>query len=971
MARMSHTTTNKDEWARVDAAFDALLDLDAPSRAIELEKIGRTDPELRVHLESLLSHSQADDGLLDHPAMEAFAALPTPAALTRGALIGSYRIIDMVGRGGNGEVYAAERADGYFHQRVALKVIRHDAADQLDRFETERQILANLNHPNIARLLDGGLTEDGQPYMVMEFVDGSPILHWCRAAHAPLAVRLRLFLDICDATSFAHQHLVVHRDLKPGNVLVTPEGAVKLLDFGAAKLIGPATEHTQNAPLTPAYAAPEQLAGGQITTATDVYALGLLLFELLCGEPPWRLNTLSFAAALEAVLNREPPRASEFAAKHANPPVPARSLRGDLDAIVARALRKEPARRYHTVDALREDIRASIEERPVVARDGNVGYVLGRSLRRHKALAAGALAVVLALAGGGAGVAWQAERARAEARKETAVKEFLLNIFRTNSVNNPDGVSARQTTAEQLLDRGTQAVAGALEDAPEARAELIDALADLYDELDDYDKVDMLERQRLKDLERSDGKQPSPARARALAELGRALAMSDRYAEAATTLRDALNVMDEIGDDRSAARVQALTTWGLVDYHVLAASDPAAGTHTAAALAILEKYDPSSSDRMSAVQLLARIAERRGDRVEAERGYRAFLSLAESPAFREQRVALGSALSDYGSFLASEHRYAEAAPMLARAVEMLDHAEGPNGEMAAVARTNLADLYAATTRPIDAERLYQAALASIEHNQGVDNGAATSLARRSLAALEHARGRFAAAQALIERNLVVLSTPASTEIRESAATQAEWASLLFDEGKYVEANRAQIKAAALFAQLDQSHSVEEALGRVTAAHLAASADRDEEAMRGYSAVAAEWNPSPIPSAPYVNAELGLGHLHLRRGDAVAAAAVAGDLLGRIDALPADERSIDWVAQAHRLAGLAALATGDADTAVSHLGRAAEFRQAFDDEHSPFLERARTELRRAAAAAQRKVRARGGVPLARASATPGP
>lgn len=968
---MPFATTSKEDWARVEVAFDALIDLDARSRAKELEAIGRTDPELRAHLESLLSHSQAEDGLLDHPAMEAFAAPPSAGALTVGALVGSYRILNLVGRGGTGEVYAAERADGHFDQRVALKVIRHDAADQLDRFEVERQILANLNHPGIARLLDGGVTSAGQPYMVMEFVDGLPIMRWCRDRQATLAVRLRLFLDICDATSFAHRHLVVHRDLKPGNVLVTAEGLVKLLDFGAAKLIGPATEHTQNAPLTPAYAAPEQLAGGQITTATDVYALGLLLFELLCGEPPWRLSTLSFAAALEAVLNREAPRPSVFAARQLNPPIPARNLKGDLDAIVARALRKEPARRYPTVDALHEDIRASLEERPVAARGGNLTYVLGRSLRRHKALAGGALAVLLALAGGGVGMGWQAERARAEARKETAVKEFLLNIFRTNSVNNPDGVSARQTTAEQLLDRGTQSVSGALQDAPEARAELIDALADLYDELDDYDKVDMLERQRLKDLEHVDGKRPSAARAQALAELGRAQVMSDRYTEAAATLREALHVMDAIGDDRSTARVQALTSWGLVDYHVLAASDPAAGAHTAAALAILEQYDPNSSDRLSAVQLLARIAERRGDRAEAGRGYRTFLSLAESRAFGDQRVALGSALSDYGSFLASDHRYAEAAPLLARSVEVLDRAEGPNGEMAAAARSNLADLYAATNRPVDAERLYQAALASIEHNQGADNGAATSAARRSLATLEHARGRFVEAQALIERNLAVLSTRASTDIRECAATQAERAALLVDEGRYLDANRAQSEADALFAQLGRPHSPEEALSRITAANLAASTERGEEALRGYAAVAADWAPMPIPMAPYVFAQLGLGHLQLRRGDAAAAMAVAQDLVGRIDSVPVADRSIDWEARAHRLAGLAALALRDSGAAVSHLRRAVELRQAFDDEHSPFLAEVRIEWRRAVAAAEPTVRGRSAAPVARVSATPEP
>src|ERR1700742_2260768 len=271
--------------------------------------------------------------------------------LAEGTRLGPWRLLHLIGRGGAGEVYLAERADGAFQQRVAVKVMQRGAVAEVARFQAEREILARLEHPGIARLLDGGVTDDGRPYMTMEFVEGRSITDYCRLINATLEQRLGLFLQVCDAVAYAHRNLVVHRDLKPSNILVTPNGTVKLLDFGIAKLLDAQRARVTQAaatPMTPICAAPEQLTGGPVTTATDVYALGLLLFELLSGTHPWMGSDTPVLQAMRTVLQRPAPTLSRTAEAQPNPPVPVRLIRGDFDAIVAKALRKEPGDRYAT-----------------------------------------------------------------------------------------------------------------------------------------------------------------------------------------------------------------------------------------------------------------------------------------------------------------------------------------------------------------------------------------------------------------------------------------------------------------------------------------------------------------------------------------------------------------------------------------------------------------------------------------------
>jgi tetratricopeptide (TPR) repeat protein len=471
-------------WQRVEAALDALLSLPAGEREAAALRISDGDAALATELHSLLAHVATADSLLDHPAADLLGAAPRAiGGLPPGTRLGAWAVVETLGHGGMGQVYRGRRADGQFEQEVAIKVARADSITAWQRFPLERQIVASLDHPGIARLVDGGIADGGEPYMVMELVTGQDIAKWCESHHADLAQRLDLFEAVCDAVAYAHRHLVIHRDIKPSNVMVTEEGRVKLLDFGIARLldaVGMAT--TAELMLTPAYCAPEQLSGAPLSTATDVYALGLLLHEMLTGVSAQHVSDMPMAAAIHAVLHAQPRSPSQVARNRTNAPVAARQLEGDLDAIVSKALRKEPDQRYPTVDALAADLARHRGHQPVQARRGNWAYIAGRALRRHRGVVAAAgIAVVSVMAGTGA-VAWQARQARAEADRANATKDFLVQIFRAST---PATAKGRDVTAKELLGLGSQRIESALREQPLAMAQLDDELGDIYNEMDD------------------------------------------------------------------------------------------------------------------------------------------------------------------------------------------------------------------------------------------------------------------------------------------------------------------------------------------------------------------------------------------------------------------------------------------------------------------------------------------------------
>ena len=445
----------------IEDIFHAVLAVPEDQRAQELEARCAGDVQLLSELRSLIDASEAEERL---GARRAASARTPGAGALQARLIGPYRLERLLGRGGMGAVYLARRADGHFDQQVAIKLIDLPLATDLfrERFRFERQILAGLAHPFIARLLDGGVTEDGEPYLAMEYVEGVSITRYCEQHRLSLRDRLMLFAKVCGAVQFAHQNLVVHRDLKPDNILVAADGAPRLLDFGTAKLLipptGAAPGFTQHGiqSFTPQYASPEQVLGEPITTACDTYSLGVLLYVLLAGVPPYTMLEFTTAEMLRVICSQRPVKPSSAVAP---PDRPTLAIDADLDAIVLKALRKEPHQRYPTVEQLEADIHAWLGGQPVLARRGTWRYRAGKFIRRNKVPLAAAALLVVSVAGGVAGVMSQSraanrQRQRAEARSEDLrqLSNSLLSEIDDAIKELPGSTPVQRLLVQRVLD---------------------------------------------------------------------------------------------------------------------------------------------------------------------------------------------------------------------------------------------------------------------------------------------------------------------------------------------------------------------------------------------------------------------------------------------------------------------------------------------------------------------------------------
>ncbi|MFL6216829.1 MAG: protein kinase domain-containing protein [Blastocatellia bacterium] len=476
-----------NRYHRAKELFQAALDHDQGERMTFLADACAGDAELQQEVEQLIAHHNEAASFIESPAVEAVlkALQGNRSPSLAGQHIGPYKIIREIGRGGMGAVYLATRADDTFKKRVAIKLIKRgmDTEDILRRFRNERQILASLNHPNIARLVDGGTTEDGLPYFVMEYIEGLSLLDYCDGARLSTVERLHLFRKICAAVQHAHQNLIVHRDLKPSNILVTSDGEPKLLDFGIAKFLNPEMSPQTIAPtmtamrlMTRDYASPEQVRGFPITTASDVYSLGVLLYKLLTGHHPYQFRTPLPSEVERIICETEPQRPSDAIsrieevemadgtsaiirpetvsiARNSQPAKLRRVLSGDLDNIILMAMRKEPVRRYSSVEQFSEDTRRHLEGLPVIARKDTFAYRTSKFVHRHKAGAAAALLVLLTLMAGVIATLWEAhiahvQRMKAEQRFNDVrrlANSFLFEIH--DSVQNLAG----STPTRQLL----------------------------------------------------------------------------------------------------------------------------------------------------------------------------------------------------------------------------------------------------------------------------------------------------------------------------------------------------------------------------------------------------------------------------------------------------------------------------------------------------------------------------------------
>jgi eukaryotic-like serine/threonine-protein kinase len=574
----------ENEWRTLSNLLDEALDLPRGARAQWIEQLGEQYAGVKGNLRELLANQallETADFLgtpVEFAAMgftRREAAEPAGSAGSAGTIVGSYRLIRGLGRGGMGTVWLAERTDGFIKRSIALKLPHPGLYDQhlAGRFNRERDILAALAHPNIARLYDAGVAANGQPYLALEYVEGSPLTVYCDAARLSVRDRIVLFLQVLGAVQYAHAHLVIHRDLKPSNILVGANGHVQLLDFGVAKLIDDGEGHESNLTqlagraLTPDYASPEQIAGASISTASDVYSLGVVLYELLTGARPYQLKRESRGALEEAILAADPIEpsraahdASAAAARSTAPRKLAKALAGDLDTILLKALKKQPGDRYATVDALTLDLQRHLQGEAVEARPDGAMYRLGKFAARNKVLLSAAGVAVLALAAGtvisvsqARAARQQAAIARREADKAKAVQEFLVNVFSANTHLQADPVKARQTTARELLDRGAQQIGESLKNNPEAKEEVLDTLGDMYSQMGLEAQASAINLQRIAVLKQAYG--PHDWRvAEGIFQYTRDIANTNQRVKSIPALNEAEAILDASGDFTSKTR---------------------------------------------------------------------------------------------------------------------------------------------------------------------------------------------------------------------------------------------------------------------------------------------------------------------------------------------------------------------------------------------------------------------------------
>jgi serine/threonine-protein kinase len=708
-----------DRWHTIDALFAQALDRPPEERAAFLDAACAGDDDLRDAVIRLLAASDASDTLLDAPRAVDWAAPLLAAPEAPDAQVGPYRIGRELGRGGMGTVYLATRQD--VGKQVALKLVRAPFADpaRIDRFLQERTVLAQLDHPNIARLLDAGTTDAGTPYFAMEYIHGTPIDRYCDDRQLSIDERLVLFEAVCDAVQHAHQNLVVHRDLKPSNILVTDGGTVKLLDFGIAKLLADAPDdasavltRTGARLLTPEYAAPEQIVGHAVSTGTDVYALGVLLFELLTGSRPYNVQGRR-PSEVERIICETPPtrpstavrssspsRAGDRAATAAPHEIAAirqasvealpRRLRGDLDAIVLKALRKEPARRYRSAGDLGDDLQRHRTNQPVHARPDTLGYRTRKFVGRHQWGVVGTALLVLLVAGFATlhtvRITEERNRAQTEADKAREVSGFLVDLF---EAANPSITEGDTLTAYDLLDRGAARAEG-LSGRPAIQAQLFGAVGQAYTSLGAYPTADSLLHRALA-LQRS----TYGPRSREVADAEYALGLlykSQRDFERADSLFAAAlsTYRDQLGTNHvTTARTLA---------HRAAAQRNLNGQFDAAeasareALSIMERLDPvSSGGRLLAQGTLALVLRSQDRLDEAESLYRSILT-EQRRTLPAHHSDLAGTLNNLAYLLRTRGAYAEAEPLYREALAIMQSVYGADHPDALMFMNNLASV---------------------------------------------------------------------------------------------------------------------------------------------------------------------------------------------------------------------------------------------------------------------------------------
>jgi tetratricopeptide (TPR) repeat protein len=802
----------------VSPHLDRALELTDDERDAWLTSLRAEDPDLASEVWALLEEHRAlsREGFLEDEALR-----PPAQASLAGQKIGAWTLVSSVGQGGMGSVWLARRSDGRFEGQAAVKLLNVSLVGRAGerRFEREGNYLARLTHPNIARLVDAGVSSIGQPYLVLEYVPGAPIDRWCDARALDVEGRLRLFLDVLAAVAHAHANLIVHRDIKPSNVLVA-DGQVKLLDFGIAKLLeeegaeGEATALTRDGEraLTPAYAAPEQVTGGPITTATDVYALGTLLYVLLAGRHPAEASLRSTAELVKAIVDTEPRRLSDAAG------ATRRVLKGDLDTIVAKALKKDPAQRYASVTALADDLRRFLQNEPISARPDTLAYRAAKFVQRHTRGVVAAVAVVLLLTGligfYTVRVAAERDRARLEAQKAEKVSEFLADLL-TGADPYSTHLDGTELTVHGLLDAGAMRIQKELAEQPEVKAKMLTVMGRTYQRLGEPGKARPLLEEAVSLRRRVFGPESAPA-AESLNDLGVLLRETGDTAAAEPLLVEALGTrrkvlgredpevavtlveLGRIHVDRGADdRAEPLFRESLeIRRKILGEKDhETAVSMNELALLLWHKGDLSAAEDLfreclainrktggenhpdvsTSLNNLALVVGDRGDFAAAETLSRQSLAIGRK-TLGDKHPSLARKLCNLSRFLLQQGKYDEATAGLEEALQIATASYGDQHSSVALCKVNLGRVQLARKDAAAAEPLLRQAL-QIRQRAFPESDWRIAEAKGLLGEALSSRGRYDEAERLLLEAKAVLKDGPGQEGREAKATTARLVAL--------------------------------------------------------------------------------------------------------------------------------------------------------------------------------------------------
>ena len=737
-----------ERFERIEELFEVALLLPENERRAFLDT-ATEDDDVKREVASLLAADEAAGAFLGGGS--ANSAPP----LLPGERLAAYEVQHEIGRGGSGIVYLARRADGAFEQRVAIKVLRRTTGPPAlaARFENERRILASLEHPNLARIYDAGATTSGLPYLVMEYVEGLPIDEFAARHGLSIRARLELVIRVARAVHFAHQRLIVHRDIKPQNLLVTPDGEPKLLDFGIAKLLDDSTSNSGEITtawvrvLTPNYASPEQVQGLPVTTASDVYSLGVLLYLLLTGELPHHFQGASHAEVERALREETPPPPSRV------PGAPARELAGDLDNIVAKAIAKAPGERYHSAAELAEDLERHLAGLPVQARALSLSYRMAKFVRRHRLAVSLASAAGLALVSLSVALAAQAMRLRSErdtASRERARAEEIAR-FLTATFEHADltATGGREVPLREVLDRAGERIAHELTDQPATRADLLATLSRVNLNLGLFDRARALAGEARVLRESSAIAEPSKL-AEVLFLLASAQQNLGALAEAEVQFGRALALYRESSAAGSPEVTETRVSLGRV--FLQRGNAPEAETLFREAVRERERAAPGDDERLGdALMALGQVRHKQGDPRGAEAYARRGVAMLRR-VYTSDRMELAFALSDLSSVLISLRQFDEAKALLLEADALECRILGPRHQYRAQRLNNLAALANRRQEFGEAVRLYREALALARERSGPDDPTLAPLLN-GLGASLSSSGRSAEAEPLLREGL--------------------------------------------------------------------------------------------------------------------------------------------------------------------------------------------------------------------------